>query len=61
MEFETLEQELTAFASMTETAISQIYRVNETQALQSILDYWKSELTTEEYASALEYWNEINN
>lgn len=58
--YETLEEELAAFKSMTEKSIYEIYGVNESQALQSILNRWKSILSEEEYASALEYWNEIN-
>jgi hypothetical protein len=58
--YETLEQELAAYNSMTPKAIYIIYGVNETQALQHILNKWKLRLTHSEYLAALDYWNEIN-
>lgn len=59
--YETLEQELAAYNSMTTKAIYSIYGVNEDQALQQILNKWKPLMTHSEYLSALDYWTEISN
>jgi hypothetical protein len=56
--YETLEQELAAFDSMTAKTINEIYGVNENQALQYILNKWRPTMTHSEFLSALDYRNE---